>query len=62
MQVADLLHAEPAELAAAHRARDVVAAAVVHFDDEREALGAAFDLLFVQPVVGRAQQLLRGRC
>lgn len=33
MQVGDLLHAEPAELAAAHSAGHVIAAPVVHLDD-----------------------------
>ena len=33
MQVGDLLHAEPAELTAAHGARHVVAAPIVHLDD-----------------------------
>lgn len=32
MQVRDLLHAEPAELTAAHGAGHVVTAAVVHLD------------------------------
>ena len=63
VQVADLLHAEPAELAAAHAARDVVARAVVHLDDERRALGTPLDLLLDNVAVGAAtRQYGRGGC
>ncbi len=44
MQVGDLFHAEPAELGAAHRARHVVAAAVVHLDDQHVAAGTDLHL------------------
>ncbi len=37
VQVGDLLHAEPAELGAAHRARHVVARTVVHLHDQNVA-------------------------
>lgn len=45
MQVRDLLHAEPAELAAAHRARHVVTAPVVHLDDVGAAARARLDVI-----------------
>lgn len=45
MQVGDLLHAEPAELAAADGAGHVVAAAVVHLDDVGAAAGAGLDVI-----------------
>lgn len=45
MQVGDLLHAEPAELAAAHGTRHVVAAAVVHLDDVSAAAWARLDVI-----------------
>ena len=37
MQVGDFLHAEPAELGAADRARHVIARAVDHLDDQNVA-------------------------
>ena len=46
VQIADFFHAEPAEFAAAHRARDMIAGAVVHFDDERLTFRTPFYLLF----------------
>lgn len=45
VQVWDLLHAQPAELAAADSAGHVVAAAVVHFDDVSGTAGARFDVI-----------------
>lgn len=45
MQVRDLLHAEPAELAAAHSTRHVVAAPVVHLDDVGAAARARLDVI-----------------
>lgn len=45
MQVGDLLHAEPAELAAADGAGHVVTAAVVHLDDVGAAAGAGLDVI-----------------
>jgi len=48
VQIAYFLHAQPAELAATDGAGDVITAAVVHFNDERLALGTALDLLLGQ--------------
>lgn len=45
VQVGDLLHAEPAELAAADGAGHVIAAAVVHLDDVGAAAGAGLDVV-----------------
>lgn len=45
MQIRDLLHAEPAELAATHGTRHVVAAAVVHLDDVSAAARARLDVI-----------------
>lgn len=45
VQVGDLLHAEPAELAAADGAGHVVAAPVVHLDDVGAAAGAGLDVV-----------------
>lgn len=45
MQVRDFLHAEPAELAAAHGAGHVVAAPVVHLDDVSAATRAGLDVI-----------------
>jgi len=45
MQVRDLLHTQPAELAAAHRARHVVTAPVVHLDDVGAATRARLDVI-----------------
>lgn len=45
MQVRDLLHAEPAELAAAHGAGHMVAAPVVHLDDVGAAARARLDVV-----------------
>lgn len=45
VQVGDLLHAQPAELTAAHRTRHVVAAPVVHLDDVGTAARARLDVV-----------------
>ena len=45
VQIADLLHAEPAELGAAEGARHVVARAVVHLGDEHLAARARLDVV-----------------
>lgn len=45
MQVRDLLHAEPAELAAADGAGHVVAAPVVHLDDVSAAARTGLDVI-----------------
>lgn len=45
MQVRDLLHAEPAELTAAHGAGHMVAAPVVHLDDVGAAARARLDVV-----------------
>ena len=45
VQVGDLLHAQPAELTAAHGARHVVTAAVVHLDDVGGAARARLDVI-----------------
>ena len=45
MQVRDLLHAEPAELAAADSAGHVIAASVVHLDDVGGAARARLDVI-----------------
>lgn len=45
VQVGDLLHAEPAELAAADGAGHVIAAAIVHLDDVGATAGAGLDVI-----------------
>ena len=45
VQVRDLLHAEPAELTATHRAGHVIAAAIVHFDDVSTATWTRLDVI-----------------
>ena len=45
VQVGDLLHAEPAELTAAHGARHVVAAPIVHLDDVRTTARTRLDVI-----------------
>lgn len=47
MQIANLLHAQPAELGAAHRTHHVVAGAVVHLDDQHLAAGTRLDVVAV---------------
>lgn len=45
MQIRDLLHAQPAELAATHRAGHVVTAPVVHLDDVSAATRTRLDVI-----------------
>jgi len=45
VQVGDLLHAEPAELAAADGAGHVIAAPIVHLDDVGAAARAGLDVI-----------------
>ena len=45
MQVRDLLHAEPAELAATDGAGHVIAAPIVHLDDVGTTAGTGLDVI-----------------
>ncbi len=45
VQVGDLLHAEPAELAAAHGAGHVIAAPIIHLDDVGATARAGLDVI-----------------
>lgn len=45
VQVGDLLHAEPAEFAAAHGTGHVITAPIVHFDDVGAAARARLDVI-----------------
>lgn len=45
MQIRDLLHTQPAELAATHRAGHVVTAPIVHLDDVSTATRTWLDVI-----------------
>ena len=59
MQVGDLLHAEPAELAATHGAGHVITAAVVHLNDVGAAARTRLDVIGCRKVRFKGSRLFQ---